>query len=235
MKRTFYHIVAKSLRVILVVLVVAFSAAAQKPVQRFEVNQCETIEFSVQEWPGDRYTWDLYSELEWDNVNFANENGNFGPVPYFENGMYEGSTVRVNNLPAGIYFLRIMVWDEVQCTNNLLVFMIDVFETLPEASMEDGSACIGEPAFVKIVFTGSGPWDVTYTFGDESNAVNLSGIVEREYAVAIPALPEGVHNIWVMDVAEGDGVCRVVNFNPSEKARVVIFPKPNNSPIYLKE
>lgn len=211
---------------LLVVLTVA-NARAQ-----IVVNQCETIEFSVVEWPGDRYTWDIYSDL---TVNFAKEKGDIGPVPYFEDDMYEGSTVRVNGLEPGKYMVRIMVWDEDKCTNNVGLYRLDVIESKPEATVEGSENCIGEPSVFKIIFTGTGPWDVIYTFGDESNAVNLYGITEPELAVSIPPLPVGVTEVWVMEVVEYKGICRIVNSTPSEKGRVVIFPKPTNSRIYLKE
>ena len=229
--KVIYHIRNLTLGILLVVLTVA-TAIAQKPIQRFTVDQCETIEFSVVEWPGDRYTWDLYRDS---TVNFANTKGDLDPVTYFDDGMYQGSTVRVNWLQPGRYFLRVMVWDEVKCTNNLLVFKVDVLENLPEATIVGDSACIGEPLVVKIVFTGLGPWDVTYTFGDESNAINLNGIVEPEFTIPITGLPVGTTDFWVMEVVEDNGVCRVVNSTSSDKVGVIIYPKPKNSKIYLKE
>lgn len=214
--------------ILLAVLAVA-SAVAQKPVQHIEVNQCETFEFSVVEWPGDRYTWDLYRDS---TVNFAWEKGDVGPVPYFEDGMYEGNTVRVNFLETGRYFLRVMVWDEVACTNNLLVFSINVLESLPEAVFLGDSVCIGDPPLVKIVFTGLGPWNVTYTYGDESNAVNINGIVEEEYTIPVPPLPVGTTDFWVMEVSDD---CTVNSYPVPQKVGVVIFPIPVSSRIYLKD
>ena len=207
-------------------------AVAQKPIQYFEVFQCDTIEFSVVEWPGDRYTWDLYRDS---TVNFAQTKGDVEPAVFFADAMYEGKTVRVVNVDPGRYFLRVMVWDEVACTNNLLVFLIDVLENLPEAFIEGDSVCIGEPPLVKIIFTGTGPWDVIYTYGDESNAVNLYGIAEPEYTIPAPMLPVGTTDFWVMEVVIDNGVCRIVNSNPSGKVGVIIYPKPTSSKIYLKE
>ena len=61
----------RTLGTILVALTVA-TAAAQKPVQLIEVEKCETMEFSVVDWPGDRYTWDLYRDS---TVNYAKAKG----------------------------------------------------------------------------------------------------------------------------------------------------------------
>lgn len=219
-----------ALGILLVILTVA-PAMAQKPVQHIEVDQCESIEFSVVEWPGDRYTWDLYTELEWDTVNFAQQNGNVPPVPFFDKGMYQGSTVTVNWLEPGRYFLRVMVYDEQTCTNNLLVFSVNVNEHKPEATVEGSEACYGDPVVFKIILTGMGPWDLTYTYGDGTAVVNLNGVMEPEQTVTLPPLPTGIFDVWVKTIIDQ---C-TENLIPSEKGRVVIFPKPTNSKIYPVE
>jgi len=212
---------------ILVVLTVA-TAVAQKPVTHIEVEQCETLEFSVVEWPGDRYTWDLYTELQWDTVNFAKQNGNVSPVPYFDKGMYEGSTVTVHWLEPGNYFLRVMVWDETTCTNNLIVFTVNVLEHIPEAVLTGDSLCYGEPAVFRIVLSGMGPWDLIYTYGDGTAVLNLNGIIDPEQTVKLPPLPVGITEVWVKEIIDQ---C-TSNLMPSEKARIVIYPIPTQSKIY---
>ena len=229
MKQLFYHIVYRTLGTLLVVLAVA-TAMAQKqiPVQHIVAEQCETIEFSVVEWPGDRYTWDLYTEMKWDTVNFAWQKGNVDPVPYFENGMYEGSTVRVSGLDPGKYILRVMLWDEVYCSNNLTVFVLDVLKHELDATLEVDSVCYGEPVVFKIILTGMGPWDLKYTYGDGTVILNMNGIMEPEQTVTLPPLPVGITDIWVQEII--DQCTR--NLIPSEKARIVIYEIPTNSGIY---
>ena len=51
-----------TLGILLVVLAMG-NAMAQKPVPYFEVNHCDTLELGVVEWPGDRYTWDVYHKI----------------------------------------------------------------------------------------------------------------------------------------------------------------------------
>ena len=204
------------------------TAMAQKPVTHIEVDQCESFEFSVVEWSGDRYTWDLYTELEWDTVNFAQQNGNVPPVPFFDKGMYAGSTVTVNWLEPGRYFLRVMVWDEVSCTNNLLVFSINVIEHIPVATITGSESCYGDPAVFKIVITGVGPWEALYTYGDGTASINLYGEDDIEQTVTLPPLPAGIFDVWVTQIIDQ---CSS-NLISSEKGRVVIFPKPSNSKIY---
>ena len=230
MKRFIVHIIYLTLGILLVALTVTDVVA-----QRLQVNQCETIEFSVVDVPGDRYTWALYRDS---TVNFAQVDGDVDPVAYFaDNGnpprYYEGSTVFVNWLEPGTYMLRVMVWDEVLCTNNLKMFIIDVLDNPPEAILEGDSVCIGETAIVKIILTGKGPWDVTYTYGDGTDIINLNGIVEDEYNVPIPMLPVGTTDFWIMEVSD-DCVVNSYVADP-QKIGVLIYPKPAGSKIYLKE
>jgi hypothetical protein len=231
MKKLICNIIYRTLGILLVVLTVV-SAMAQKSVTKFEVNQCDTIEFSVVDWPGDRYTWDIYRDS---TVNFAKAKGDVEPAAYFVDGMYGGSAVRVVNLESGRYFLRVMVWDEVVCTNNLLIFMLDVLESQPVATLEGDSVCIGETATVKVILTGMGPWDIKYTYGDGTDIVNLNGITENEFNIPIPLVRPGKTDFWVMEVVEDNGVCRIVNSTPTQKVGVLIYAKPKNSKIYLKK
>jgi hypothetical protein len=205
------------------------TAMAQKPVIDMGIiPQCETTIFSVEKWPGDRYTWDIYRDS---TTNFAQEKGDVDPVAYFENSMYEGSTVNVNWLDTGRYFVRVMVWDEVQCTNNLMLFKIQVIDVPPLAEITGDSLCIGEPAIVRIVLTGRGPYDLTYTWGDGQVLVNMNGITEEEFTVPLPPLPVGITEFWVTQIIDQ---CSE-NLVPSEKGRIVIFPKPSQSRIYVKD
>jgi hypothetical protein len=204
-------------------------AMAQKevPVQHIPAEQCETMEFSVVDWPGDEYTWDLYTGLKWDTVNFATQKGNVEPAVYFEGGMYRGPSVTVNWLDAGRYFLRVMVWDEVNCSNNLLVFLVDVKEHILEAELTGDSLCYGEPVVFKIVLTGLGPWDLQYSYGDGSAVVNLNGITEPVITRTLPPLPVGATDVWVNEIIDQ---C-TSNLVPSEKARIVIYPIPTHTKI----
>lgn len=231
MKQLVYHIIRKIPGILLVLLTVA-NASAQKPVDNFEVAQCDTLQFEVQQFRADRYTWDLYSDP---NGNFAIEQGDMESAIYFENGMYEGTTVRVVSLPAGSYFLRIMAWDEVECTNNLLVFKIDVIEPPPPEVFGD-SLCVGEVPLVRVVFTGTGPWNFEYTYGDGVNMVNVNGYTE-DPEVTIPItdpLPVGQSTFWIMEVTDA---CTVKSYetDTAPSTGIMIYPKPNQSKIYVKD
>ena len=216
--------------IILLLLLTVANAMGQKeiPIQIIPADQCETMEFSVVNWPGDRYTWDLYTGLKWDTVNFAWQKGNVEPVPYFEDGNYQGSTVHVNWLEAGRYILRVTVWDEEICSNNLMVIIIDVKEHIPEAVLTGDSACYGEPVEFKIVLTGLGPWDLKYTYGDGNVIVNLNGVSNPVQTIKLPPLPVGTTDIWVKEIVDQ---C-TSNLMSTAKARVIIYPVPVNSKIF---
>ena len=229
MKHFISHILYRTPGILLVVLTVA-TAIAQKPIQHIEVEKCETIEFSVVDWPGDRYTWDLYRDS---TVNYAQQKGDVDPVTYFENSDYEGSSVLINWLDTGRYFLRVMVWNEVECTNNLIVFLVDVAEEIPFAELYGDSTCIGDPSFVRVVLTGRGPWDFKYSYVSETNgdniiSVNINGVVESDITIPMPPLPAGITEVWVDQIITE---CSE-NLIPSDRGRIFIFPKPEQSKIY---
>ena len=232
MKQRFKNII-RWVAGILAVLAVA-TATAQKPVVDMgKIPQCETTEFSVVEWQGDRYTWDIYRDS---TVNFANTPGDVDPADYFEDGNYGGSTVYVHWLDPGKYFVRVMVWDEKTCTNNLMLFKIEVKENPPMAEIIVDSTCIGEVSVVRVVLTGYSPWNLNYSYLSEANGstevnVNVNGQFENELVVQIPALPVGITEFWVNQIMDQ---C-TENLIPTEKGKILIYPKPAQSKIYLND
>ncbi|MCE4566175.1 hypothetical protein INQ51_17780 [Maribellus sp. CM-23] len=229
------HIIRWVVGVILVLLTVAnaFAQDGAKPVPELSVTQCDTLEVQVVDFPADRYTWDLYSDP---NGNFAISQGDMESAIYFENGMYEGFKVRVIDLPTGTYFLRVMAWDEVECTNNLMVFKLEVIEPPPPIVYGD-SVCVDEVPVVRIIFTGNGPWTFTYTYSDGVTTVNGNGesdIEDLTMPIMNP-LPEGKYIFWIMEVVDGCGIAR--EYSPEERpgTGILIYPKPTKQPIYLKE
>lgn len=215
----------------MLLLFISFTAVAQKTVIHVEAEQCDTVEFRVVDLPGlptDRYTWDIYRDS---TVNFATEKGDVGPVPYFVNDMYQGDAVRVTGLGAGRYFVRIMIWNEEICTNNLLVYLLDITAHIPYAVLYGDSVCYGEPTTLRIVFTGSGPWDILVTDSDGAIAINLMGETENEKTVSLPPLPVGPTEFHIVQVADK---C-TVNDQIVEKTVVHIYPRPSNSRIYVAD
>jgi len=229
------HIILKVLLGTIPALLTVAPAMAQRPVPSIEAVECETIQFEITEFPGDEYTWDIYRDS---TGNFATNQGDMEPAVYFEDGMYRGSTVRVLNLPLGNYFLRVMAWDEVQCTNNLILFKLHVIEPPPPELIGD-SLCYNDVPIVRIIFTGVGPWDFQYGYSDEDgNVVNLNGHTD-DPDVAIPILdplPVGEHDFWIMEVDYSNG-CSVKTYEVEQRPHtgILIYPKPEKKPIYVKE
>ena len=235
MIRTGTHSILRKLLLLLPGLLAAAIAMAQKEVPQFQIIQCDTLQFEITEFPGDEYTWDLYADS---TGNFAQTQGDMESAVYFEEGMYRGATVRVFNLPPGTYFLRVMAWDEIKCTNNLMVFKMEVIEPpLPE--LIGDSLCYGEAPFVRIIFTGTGPWDFEYAYDDiDGNTINLNGHAD-DPDVLIPIkepLPVGETTFWIMSVDYSNG-CVVKTYEMEEGPRtgILIYPKPVKKKIYVKD
>jgi len=236
MNKKLAHIITTALLGMFLVGISIASALGQdgaKAVPSFTVTQCDTLQFEVEEFPGDRYTWDLYHDAD---GNFAINQGDMESAIYFEGGMYEGATVTVINLPEGTYFLRVMVWDEVECTNNLMVFRMDVIPPPPPIVYGD-SVCVDEVPFVRVIFTGTGPWDFQYTYSDGVNTVNLNGHAD-DPDITIPImtpLEEGPATFWIMEVIDGCGYAKEYTGDERPGTGIMIYPKPAKQPIYLKE
>ena len=214
-----------------VVLLLGMALAHAGAQTHIQVEQCDTMEFSVTSRPSipeTHFVWAIYNSSP-DPTDVLDPAGSLDPAHYFVDGMYAGRTVQVAGLDPGVYYVRIHVWDEISCTDNIEMYVMEVIEKELEARMEGAEACIGDPAMVKIVFTGVGPYNVVYTFGDESNHVNLNGVTEQEVTIPIFGLPVGETEFWVMEVTDG---CVVNTYSVPEKARVIIHPKPTNTRIY---
>ncbi len=238
MKRRIFHIIRCIPGIILGVLAVA-SAVAQKPVQHLTIDHCESYVFSVQDMPGDRYTWHLYKDLDWDDVDFAQDEPNVDPTLYFDDGMYQSDAyhpwVKVSGLEPGEYFLKLMVWDEVGCTNNLMVFRITVTSIPLSAAFDDpGEQCYGDPMQFQIVLTGRGPYEVIYTYGDGTAQVNLVGEKDHIFFAPKDPLEPGETEFWIMEVRDE---CTVISYPVEERPtmKVIINPIPHSSDIYIKE
>jgi hypothetical protein len=230
MKRLITHIIYLALGILLVALTV------EKTTAQIVVDQCDTMEFSVVSRPNipeTHFVWAIYNSSD-DPTDVLDPAGALDPTPLFVDGMYAGRTVRVTGLGAGKYYVRIQVWDEVTCTDNVEMYVMEVIENLPTAELIGDSLCIGEPAEIKIIFTGKAPYNVEYTYGDGTNIVNLNGIIEDEITIPITVpLPVGTTNFWVMTVTDD---CTVNSYElDPEEVGVLIYPIPVNSKIYLKE
>ncbi len=228
------HIIHFILVILLVVLAVA-NASAQIVIQ-----ECDTMTFSVTSRPNipeTHFVWGIYNASP-NPTDVLDPTTTLDPALYFVDGQYAGSTVEVTGLAPGEYYVRIHVWDEVTCTDNIEMYVMEVTESALDMEVYADSVCIGEPTNVYIRFTGRGPYTVTYTIGDAvtPSVVNLNG-TEADPELVIPVLeplPVGETSFWVIRVEDN---CKAYEFTEEERpgTGIVIFPKPAKQPIYLKE
>lgn len=239
-KKIAHNITTAILGFFLVLLTVA-NASAQ-----IVIEECDTMTFSVDSRPSIddlNFVWGIYTASN-QPKDVLDPAGTLDPALYFVDGMYAsgvGRTVKVTGLAPGKYYVRIHVWDEVSCTDNIEMYVMEVIESTLDMEIFADSVCIGEPTNVYIRFTGVGPYEIQYVIGDEltPSVVNLIG-KEVDPEIVIPVtrpLPVGETKFWVMKVTDD---CKVYSFEevaPEERpgTGILIYPKPTKQPIYLKE
>ena len=221
-----------TLGIILVALTVENTTA------QIVVNQCDTMEFSVTSRPSiddTHFVWAIYNSSE-TPTDVLDPAGSLDPAITFVDGQYAGRTVQVIGFEPGEYYLRFHVWDEVSCTDNIEMYLIEIIENKPTVELIGDSLCIDDqPAVVKIIFTGLAPYELYYSYDDGNTILNMNGITEMEITIPImDPLPEGVTTFWVMKVRDD---CTVNTYEVSERPNVgvIIYPIPTSSKIYLKE
>jgi len=210
--------------------------------QRITVEQCDTMTFSVDSRPNiddTHFVWDIYEASDQpkdvlDPAGALDRN-------LFVDGMYAGRSVKVTGLEPGRYYVRIHLWDEISCTDNIEMYVMEVVESTLDMKVWADSVCIGEATNVYIRFSGLGPYTVEYRVGDEltSSVINFLGTPE-EPDLRIPItqiLPVGETKFWVMKITDD---CKVFSYEevaPEERpgTGILIYPKPTKQPIYLKE
>ena len=125
------------------------------------VEECDTMEFSVVSRPNipeTHFVWAIYNSSP-NPTDVLDPAGALDPALYFVDGMYasgEGRTVRVIGLAPGVYYVRIHVWDEVSCTDNIEMYVMEVIESNLDFELVADSVCIGEPSTIRIIFSGTG-------------------------------------------------------------------------------
>jgi hypothetical protein len=239
MRKLIYHTVYRISGIFLIILTVA-TAMAQNPIQHIVVDQCDTMEFSVTSRPSieeTHFVWAIYNSSP-TPTDILDPAGALDPALYFVDGMYAGRKVKVTGLEPGKYYVRIELWDEISCTNNVEMYVLEVLETIPDVELYGDEACIGEATTVKIVFTGIGPYKFEYAYGDAitGNVVNMNGEVDGPEAIIqiLDPLPEGITTFWILSIDDG---CKAYEFPVDERPEtgIRIYPKPTNSRIYVKD
>lgn len=228
------NIITSALLGIALVLLSVAQASAQ-----IVVEQCDTMEFSVvsrASIPETHYVWAMYNSST-DPVDVLDPATSLDPALFFVDGQYAGSTVQVLGLQAGTYYLRIQVWDEVTCTDNVEMYVIEIIESQLSVDLYADSVCVDEqPPYVRVVFTGKGPYNIEYSTDDGLTTVNMNGITEDEITIPITdPLPVGETTFWVMSLEDN---CRAIEYTLEEdrpSTGIIIYPLPDKQPIYLKD
>lgn len=214
---------AITIAVLLLCLLAKLPAGAQ-----IVVHQGETTNLTVQQMPGDTYTWELYSDP---TVNFAVDAGDPSPASYaeFVDGN-DGPSVNVLWKVPGTYFVKVTGVDAAGCTNNLKVILITVLPPIPTAIIAAGPAvCVGVPFDLTVTLTGTGPWTFTYTDGTTEWTVT-----EPNTSTTPPAIIHTIHvdpgpaldtQYWITSVTDSNET----NTVPSERTTQQIDPLPTPS------
>jgi hypothetical protein len=191
------------------------------------VYQGETTPLTVVEVAGHTYSWELYDD---GTVNFATVPGNCPVTSANFVGSNSGASVNVKWMKAGIYFFKVTALDAAGCAMNFKIGMLEVKEAKPTAVITPpipDYICNGETASLEIIFTGEGPWDITYT--DGTNFRTVTGITESPYLLKVsPNVPTMYR---VTEVKNVNGT----NTEPSDAVWLIVNPKPVSSKIYLYE
>jgi len=221
-----YHIIRLTLAILPVMLTVAFATA-----QTFTVYQGATTELSVEQKANDTYSWDLYNTAE--NVNFATVSGNVLPEEAIFVSGNTGPTVTVQWLKAGIYFFRVMAVDEVACTNNLRVGMIEVLASRPTAEihLSPTEICISEPATITVNLTGHPAWSFDLEAEDQNGVIETktyNNIGDDSYEITVSPDQTTIYRVINLKDKYGESLA------PSDSVELTVHPLPQMSPIYLR-
>jgi hypothetical protein len=210
------------LRLALVVLLPLLMAMAPAMAQTY-VYRGETTPLSVIQVPGNTYKWELYSDP---TVNFAKLPGNCPITSALFVGGNTGPSVNVQWLKTGTYFFKVTAVDAATCTNNLKIGIVIVKDELPTALFTPPDAiCIGETGTLSVTFTGTAPWEFTYS--DGTNFWTITGITSNQYL--LNANPKTTTSYWITEVKDKNGTTKIRSAN----VVLEVKPKPVSSKIYL--
>ena len=202
---------------------------AQARAQGDTVCVGQTSVWTVEEVPGDTYTWELYNDVV--GINLAVVPGNCPPgEATFVGGVNTGPSVEVMCLVPGTYFIKVTAVNSCP-TNNIKLGRIVVEECYSYATLlEPPPVCAGDTAVLTLEITGSaGPWDVTFT--DGTTTWTILDIPVSPYSfqlIPTPTVP-GTYQYWITSVTGGNGL---TNNTPGTPVTLIVNPKPVTSPIY---
>lgn len=204
------------------VLIPAMLTVAHATAQEGRVYIGMTTPLSVEQMPGDSYTWEIYNDP---SVDFAVVPGTAVDEgqAMFPSGN-NGATVQVTWLEAGVYFYKVTAVDAANCTNNLKIGMIEIFESLPTALITAPEICIGDPVDLAVELTGNAPWIFTLTDGTTSWVHSTD---DPNYVITLDPAPKVPTTYWITEIKDLYGT----NSDPQSEVTVIVHPKPKSSRI----
>lgn len=197
---------------------------------RAQIYPGQTTQLSVEQKPGDTYTWDIYNVA---TVNFAVTNGTAvsdGDAAFV--GGNTGASVSVTWLKPGTYYFKVTAVNA--CTNNLKIGRLVVEEALPTAvlDVDPDSVCVGAWANLTVTFTGEAPWSFKLRIKDAVTQRDTvyTNIGSSQNPFVIPVGPKITTEYTVIEVTDMNGT----QTNPSEMVELKVNPLPRSSRIYVK-
>ena len=220
MKKRLY--ILRPALVALLLLLLALAPAMAQTV----IYKGDTTPLAVDQVGSDSYTWELYDN---GTGNFATKTDYCPTTSADFTGGKTGTSVNVKWLKAGTYFFKVTAMEGILgCASNFKIGMIEVKEALPTAVIADPpQICAGQPATLKITFTGTGPWSFTYT--DGTTDVAGSAGMTNPYILIISPGPVTTTDYWIKSLTDKNGTNTAT---PSNKVTQEVNPLPTPSTIY---
>jgi len=189
------------------------------------VYKGDTTPLAVDSLTGDSYAWEIYYN---DSIgNFATKVGNSEGSSFVYVGRKTGKAVNVTWLNKGTYFFKVTATNVTGCTSNLKIGIIRVKENLPTAVItEPAAVCAGKTVSLEITFTGTGPWNFTYT--DGTTDWTGSAGTTNPYTLIIDPGPVITTDYWIKSLTDKNGT----NTTISNKVIQQVNPLPTPSTIY---
>jgi plastocyanin len=190
-----------------------------------------TVELSVDQIPGDTYSWELYDNVT--GVNFATDAGNCPQTDAaFSGSINSGPVVHATFFTAGTYYYKVTA-QRSGCTMNLKVGKIIIGQPLSGSSLSllQTSTCVGQPVNLMATLSGTGPWNITYRVTAPDGTVQditLNNLTNTSNTIPFTPSASGTYTFQVISVTDKYNT----NNTASNTVTLTMNAKPAGSRIY---